>query len=137
MDSCSKWLEVEIVSHCDTKNTTLCLSKWFSQYGITVQLISENGTQFTSQELENLIKTLGIKHIRTATNHQCSNGQAERYVKIVKNGLESNYCNNKTLNKRLFVFLTSYIPAPHKSVTNQTNTSPYSHKPNISRNVYW
>ena len=45
--SYSKWLDVEIVSHCDTKNTTLFLSKWFSQYGIPVQLISDNGTQFT------------------------------------------------------------------------------------------
>ena len=44
VDSYSKWLDVEIVSHCDTKNTTLCLSKWFSQYGTLVQLISENGT---------------------------------------------------------------------------------------------
>ena len=32
VDSYSKWLDVEIVSHCNTKNTTLCLSKWFSQY---------------------------------------------------------------------------------------------------------
>ena len=47
VDSYSKWLDVEIVSHCDTKNTTLFLSKWFSQYGIPVQLISDNGTQFT------------------------------------------------------------------------------------------
>ena len=50
VDSYSKWLEVEIVSHCDTKNTTLCLGKWFFRYGIPVQLISDNGTQFTSQE---------------------------------------------------------------------------------------
>ena len=29
------------------------------------------------------MKTLGIKHIRTATYHQSSNGQAERYVQTV------------------------------------------------------
>ena len=62
-----------------------------------VQLISDNGTQFTPQELENFNKTLGVKHIRTAAYHQSSNGQAERYVETVKTGLESNYCNNKTL----------------------------------------
>ena len=48
VDSYSKWLDVEIVSYCDTKNTTLCLSKWFSHYGIPAQLISDNGTQFIS-----------------------------------------------------------------------------------------
>ena len=88
--------------------TTLYLSKWFSQYGIPVQLISDNGTQFTSQEFKNFIKTLGIKHIRTSGYHQSSNGQAERYVQRLKNGLESNYCNSKTLKERLFDFLTSY-----------------------------
>ena len=90
VNSYSKWLDGEMVSDCDTKNTTLCLSKWFSQYGILVQLISDNGTQFISQEFENFIKTLGIKHIRTAAYHQSSNGQAERYVQTVENGLESN-----------------------------------------------
>ena len=99
VDTYSKWLDVEIVSHCDTKNTTLCLSKWFSQYDIPVELISDNETQFTSQEFENFIKTLGIKHIRTAAYHQSSNVQAERYVQTMKNGLESNYCNNKTLKE--------------------------------------
>ena len=81
MGSYSKWLDVEIVSHCDTKKTTLCLSKWFSQYGIPVHLISDNGTQFTSEEFENFIKTLGIKHIQTAAYHQGSNDQ--RYAQTV------------------------------------------------------
>ena len=119
VDSYSKWLVIEIISHCDTKNTTLYLSKWFSQYGIPVQLISDNGTQFTSQEFKNFIKTLGIKHVRTAAYHQSSNGQAERYVQRVKNGLESNYCDSKTLKERLFDFLTSYRWTPH-TVSNRT-----------------
>ena len=37
VDSYIKWLDVEIERHCDTKNTTLCSSKWFSQYAIPVQ----------------------------------------------------------------------------------------------------
>ena len=44
---------------------------------------SDNGTQFTSQEFENFIKTLGIKQIWTAANHQSSNGKAERHVQTV------------------------------------------------------
>ena len=66
-------------------------------------MLSENGTQLTSQGFENFIKTLGVKHIPTATYHQISNGQAERYIQTVKNGLEPNYCNNKTLKERLIV----------------------------------
>ena len=31
VDSYSKWLDVEIIKTCDSKNTITCLSKWFSQ----------------------------------------------------------------------------------------------------------
>ena len=37
---------------------------------ISEQLISDNGTKFKSQEFKNFIKTLGMKHIQTATYHQ-------------------------------------------------------------------
>ena len=37
----------------------------------------------------------------------------------MKNGLESNYCNNKTLKERLFDFLTPYRSTPH-TFTNRT-----------------
>ena len=37
----------------------------------------------------------------------------------MKNGLESNYCNNKTLKERLFDFLTPYRSTSH-TVTNRT-----------------
>ena len=119
VDSYSKWLDVVIVSHWDTKNTTLCLSKWFSQYGIPVHLISDNETQFKSQEFKNFIKTLSIKYIRTAAYHQSSNGHEERYVQTVNNGLESNYRNNKTLKERLIDFLIFYGSIPH-TVINRT-----------------
>ena len=62
---------------------------------------------------ENLSKHLVLKHIRTASYHQSSNGQAEIY------GLESNYCNNKNLKEKLIEFLTSYRSTLH-TVTNGT-----------------
>ena len=40
-------------------------------------------------------------------------------VQTVKNGLESNYCNSKTLKERLIDFLTSYTSTPH-TVTNRS-----------------
>ena len=67
--SFSKWLNVEIVRHCDTKSTILGLSKCFTQFGIPVRFISDNGIKFLSQELENVIETFGIKHIQTAAYH--------------------------------------------------------------------
>ena len=62
---------------------------------------------------------LGIKYIRTAAYHQNSNRQAERYVQTMKNGLESNCCNNKTLKERLIDFSTFFRSTRH-TVTNRT-----------------
>ena len=49
-------------------------------------MISDNETQFKSQEFKNFIKMLSIKYIRTAAYHQSSNGHEERYVQTVNNG---------------------------------------------------
>ena len=58
VDSYSKWLDVEIIKTCDSKNTITCLSKWFSQYGLPIQLVSDNGLQFTSHDFKNFIKII-------------------------------------------------------------------------------
>ena len=68
---------------------------------------------------KNLLKHLVLKHIRTASYHQSSNGQAERYVQTVTYGSESSYCNNKNLKEKLIEFLTSYRSILH-TVTNGT-----------------
>ena len=47
----------------------------------------------------------------------------------MKNGLESNYCNNKTLKERLFDFLASYRSTSH-TVTNRTPAEMF-----IGRNI--
>ena len=52
----------------------------FSSYGIPEQLVSDNGSQFTSEELADFVKSNGIKHIRTAPYHPSSNGAVERLV---------------------------------------------------------
>ena len=90
VDSHSKWLEVAPIKKCDSDNTIKCLRKWFSCYGLPKQLASDNGPLFISEKFKYFMKENGINHLRTAAYHQSSNGQAERYVQTVKNGLRSN-----------------------------------------------
>ena len=129
VDSYSKWLDVEIIKTCDSKNTITCLSKWFSQYGLPIQLVSDNGPQFTSHDFRNFINLIGVKHIRTAAYHQSSNGQAERYVQTVKKGLESNSGNHNPLKETLVSFLATYRATPH-TVTKRTPSEMF-----IGRNI--
>ena len=57
--------------------------------------------------------------MRTAAYHQSSNGQAERNVQTVKNGLLSNSKCYVDLNHRLDSFLMAYRSTPH-TVTGET-----------------
>ena len=56
VDSYSKWLDVEIVSDCDTENLTLCLSKWFSKYDISALSISDNRRSLYHKNSKTLLK---------------------------------------------------------------------------------
>ena len=85
-DAYKGWIEAQAVSSADTK-TTLKILKWRSRWGLPKQTVTDNGTEFTSNEFE-FAKSDGIDHVTSPAYHQSSNGAAERAVQTIKNGLE-------------------------------------------------
>ena len=63
------------------------LREMFAHHGLPDTLGSDNGTNFTSEEFEDFLRSNGIVHIKTAPYHPASNGLAERAVQSVKKGL--------------------------------------------------
>jgi transposase InsO family protein len=62
VDAHSKWPElVEMTTTTSTK-TIEVLRSIFSPYGIPAQIVSDNGSQFSSDEFAILMKRNGIKH---------------------------------------------------------------------------
>lgn len=50
-------------------------------------VVSDNTTNFTSDESEAFLSANGVKHVQTPPSHPASNGLVERAVKTFKNGL--------------------------------------------------
>ena len=92
----------------------------FSRNGIQVQVVSDNGSQFASEEFGIFMKNNGIKHYKSAPYHPATNGQAERFVQSFKNSMKAMKENAKDLNQKLSNFLLMYRNTPHTT----TNESP-------------
>ena len=61
-DSYSKWIELKIMKTTKTWYMIEVLRNWFSRNGMPKLLVSDNGPQFISTELERFIKMNGIEH---------------------------------------------------------------------------
>ena len=112
VDSHSKWIEVGILRHTHTAQMITVLRRWFSQFGIPLQLVSDNGPQFTFDNIQEFMKMNGIKHARSSAYHPSSNGGAERFVQIVKRGLKTSKINKGDAELKLRNFLISYRATP-------------------------
>uniref|UniRef100_A0A914XL54 RNA-directed DNA polymerase n=1 Tax=Plectus sambesii TaxID=2011161 RepID=A0A914XL54_9BILA len=120
VDAYSKWPEViqMKVGKTTTMEVVNALSEMFSRYGIAEEIVSDNGTQFTSEEFQQWCSQQGICHIRSAPYQPQSNGQAERFVQTFKNAMLKSTGEGERkedIRRRLLLFLQRYRITPHPS----------------------
>ena len=112
VDSYSKWIEAVTMKTTTAGRTVEELRKMFAGYGLPLQIVSDNGTQFTSEEFATFVRMNGIRHIRVAPFHPQSNGAAEKAVQTVKNGLRANQNEGGTVEQSLARFLMAHRSTP-------------------------
>ncbi|XP_011175384.2 uncharacterized protein K02A2.6-like [Solenopsis invicta] len=83
----TKFIEVAITPTISATRTVELCREVFSRYGPPEVLVSDHGTQFTSEIFSKFCKDMQISHIFTAVN---PNGQAERMVDTVKRAIAKN-----------------------------------------------
>lgn len=122
VDSHSKWPEVILMGSTTSAKTIEVLRGLFATWGIPKELVSDNGPQLISEEMERFLRENGVKHILSAPYHPATNGAAENSVQTLKNALKKQLLDVKTstlsLQHRLARFLLSYRTTPH-TVTGQ------------------
>ena len=116
VDSHSKWLEVKEMSSTTSYQTIKVLRQIFASYGFPEVLVSDNGPQLVSQEMEQFLKSNGVKHILSPPYHPASNGAAERSVQTVKLALKkyllATVSTSIDLDRALQNFLLHYRNTP-------------------------
>ena len=113
VDAHSKWAEVVEMSQTSTSRTITVLRQLFATHGIPEQIVTDNGSQFTSEDFTKFVKSNGIRHSLSSPYHPASNGEAERFVRTFKEAMKTSNNNGLTLAHRINNFLLTYRTTPH------------------------
>ena len=103
----SKWPEVVEMQSTTAEKTIQVMREMFATYGLPEQVVSDNGSQFTSQEFAEFMKRNGIKHIKSTPYHPSTNGLAERFVQTFKRAMLKDFGSRPT-HHQLANFLLVY-----------------------------
>lgn len=89
IDAYSKWPEVIDMHRCTQAPKVIEeFKKILVRHGLLRHLVTDNGTQYTSNEFQDFVNRNGIKHSFTAPHHSATNGAAENFVESGQNNEE-------------------------------------------------
>ena len=101
VDRYSNWPIVELATE-GAAGLISCLRRLFVTYGISEELASDGGPQFTANITQQFLRNWGVTHRLSSVAFPHSNTRAELAVKTVKRMLADNTDQNGSLNTDLF-----------------------------------
>ena len=119
------------VGSTSTRQTIGSLRKIFFRFGILQQIITDNRSQFTTDEFKTFCDQQGILHSQTPAYHPRSNGQAERFVHSFKRGFKKGMEEpGAQLDVVVDAFLATYRNTSHHTTGEYKKTTiEKPHKP--------
>lgn len=77
----------ELLASMTAADVRLVIQAALEQTGATPQLVTDNGSQFTSAEFKDLVRRFAFEHLRIRTYHPESNGVIERFHRTTREEL--------------------------------------------------
>ena len=84
--------DAHLLNNSSARAAIQTLRKIFKYVGLPCTLVSDNGTNFVSEEFEKFLHGNFIKHVRTPPGHHQSNGLVERKMQELKFWLNKQDC---------------------------------------------
>ena len=117
----SKYPEAIPLKRVDVESVTEGLCEVFSRTGIPSQILTDQGSVFTSKLMKQLCGILGIKHIKSSPYHPESNGCLERWHATLKSALRKYPEKYSDWDRLVKYILFACRAAPHAN----TGYSPF------------
>lgn len=112
IDYHSKWPEVAFISSVTTGVVIDFLNGVFSRHGYPVELVMDNGPQFTSDAFTTFLQERGITPVCTAVYHPAANGAIERFNRFLKDCVQSAIVQSKPWKRTVTDFLQVLLHMP-------------------------
>ena len=84
-----KYPEIVLMRKTSASETVSVLRTVFARHGLPLQIVSDNGPQFVSEEFRHFLSVNGVRHVFSAPYHPSTNEQAERLVQSFKQCMKS------------------------------------------------
>lgn len=118
IDSYSKWPEAFLMSNITAAKTISVFKELYIRFGFPLQLVTDNGTTFTSQEFRAYCKQIGVKQSFTPPYYPATNGAAERFVQTFKSHITKIVESGHTVQYAMNLFLFDYRNTVHRATGN-------------------
>ncbi|CAL4084065.1 unnamed protein product, partial [Meganyctiphanes norvegica] len=111
--------EVHPMLRMTAGKTISVLQYLFSVHGFPEQLISDNGSQFTTQEFGEFLRGNGVEHCKVPTYQLTLNSEIKRMVKTFRNAMMKMENRGLSWSQMVSTFLITHRNTPH-TITGMT-----------------
>ena len=119
-DAFTKYVELVALPNKEATSVAKAIfDRWICRFGIPLEIVTDQGKEFTAKLTKSLFSMLGIEHTTTSAYHPQCNSQAEVANKTIAKYLAS-FVDDSTLNWEdyLWPLMFSYNTSFHRSVKN-------------------
>ena len=106
-------------AECNSISVIKHLKEIFTEIGVSRCIVSDGGTQFTSQEFKDFMKMWGIQHRVTSPTNAQSNGQAKCFVQTIKNSLTKAMEGGEDLHLASYPLVHHNTPEPQSTLASR------------------
>ncbi|XP_051784491.1 uncharacterized protein K02A2.6-like [Erpetoichthys calabaricus] len=132
IDYFSKWPEVAFASAVTSQTIIHFLCTIFSREGNPLEIVTDNGSQFTSSDFEAFLSDRDIIHTRSSVYYPQANGEIERFNRVLKDCLQTANIEGKPWKSFVTEFLQIYRATVH-AVTQKSPAELLHGRPMITK----